>query len=152
MGNDIDKINKFDINQIKKLLPQRYPFLMIDKVLEFSPGEKAIALKNVSVNEPFFQGHFPDLPVMPGVLIMEAMAQTAIILFTYGDKERGEDKLFFIGSVKSRFLRPVYPGDQMVIEITPTKIISTGGIVKGIVKVEDRVVCKGELSFSIQNK
>jgi len=147
-----ERMITLDSNQIKKLLPQRYPFLMIDRVLGLSPGEKAIALKNVSVNEPFFQGHFPDLPVMPGALIMEAMAQTAIILFAYDNQEKEADKLFLFGSVKARFLNPVYPGDQMMIEITPTKIISTGGIVKGIVKVEDRIACKGELSFSVQNK
>jgi 3-hydroxyacyl-[acyl-carrier-protein] dehydratase len=146
-------MNGLNITQIKELLPQRYPFLMIDRVLEIIPGEKVIALKNISANEAFFQGHFPDYMVMPGALILEGIAQTAIILYAFDKKDEDEsEKVFLFGSVKARFKNPAYPGDQMIIEVTPVKIISTGGIVKGIAKVGDRLVCKAELSFSVQTK
>lgn len=146
-----EPVKQLDFNQIKEILPQRFPFLMIDRIIEIKAREKAVALKNISGNEGFFQGHFPDLAVMPGALILEAMAQTAIILFIYGNKEVPR-KVFLFGSVKARFLSPAYPGDQMLIEVTPVKLISTGGVVEGIVKVEDRIVCKGELSFSVKKK
>jgi 3-hydroxyacyl-[acyl-carrier-protein] dehydratase len=144
-------MKSLDFLQIKEILPQRFPFLMIDRIIEIKVGEKAVALKNISGNEAFFQGHFPDLAVMPGALILEAIAQTAIILFSYGNNdEEVPKKVFLFGSVKARFLSPAYPGDQMLIEVTPVKLISTGGMVKGIVKVEDRIVCRGELSFSVK--
>ena len=146
-------MSTLDINQIKELLPQRYPLLLIDRIIEIKAREKAVALKNVSVNEPCFQGHFPDWPVFPGALIVEAMAQATVVFFVYGDKDIEESgKTLLLGSVKSRFLKPVYPGDQMRIEVTPIKIISNGGIVKVITKVEDRIVCKGEIGFSVQGK
>lgn len=126
---------------------------MIDRVIDIKAGEKVIALKNVSGNESFFQGHFPDDAVMPGALILEAMAQTAIILFSYGNHDKDKsNKLYLFGGVKARFLSPVYPGDQILITITPVKMISTGGIVEGAAKVDDRIVCKGELSFSVKEK
>ncbi len=146
-------MNSLDFKQIKELVPQRFPFLMIDRVIDIKPGEKVLALKNVSGNESFFQGHFPDDAVMPGALILEAMAQTAIILFSYGnnDKDRS-NKLYLFGKVKARFLSPVYPGDQILITMTSVKMISNGGIVEGAAKVDDRIVCKGELSFSVKEK
>jgi 3-hydroxyacyl-[acyl-carrier-protein] dehydratase len=126
---------------------------MIDRVIDIKTGEKIVALKNVSGNESFFQGHFPDDAVMPGALILEAMAQAAIILFSYGNHDKDNaDKLFLFGKVKGRFLNPVYPGDQILITITPIKMISTGGIVEGEAKVDDRIVCKGELGFSVKEK
>jgi len=146
-------MNSLDINQIKELLSQRYPLLMIDRILEIKFREKAIALKNVSVNEPYFQGHFPDSPVMPGALIVEAMAQTTVVFYVYGDKAIEESgKRLLLGSVKARFLKPVFPGDQMRIEVTPIKILSNGGLVKALAKVDDVIVCKGEIGFSVQDK
>ena len=147
---DREPVKSLDLNQIKEVVPQRFPFLMIDRVIEIEVGKKVVALKNISGNEGFFQGHFPDLPVMPGALILEAMAQTAIVLFSYGNT--GQDlsgKSFLFASVKARFLSPAYPGDQMLMEVTPVKLISTGGVVKGVARVEDRIVCKGELSFAV---
>ena len=142
-----------DINQIRKLLPQRYPLLLIDRVIEIKAREKTVAIKNVSVNEPCFQGHFPDSPVFPGVLIVEAMAQATVVFFVFENKAmEGSEKTVLLGSVKVRFLKPVFPGDQMRIEVTPIKVISNGGIVKVIAKVEDRIVCKGEIGFSVQDK
>lgn len=130
-------------------LPQKYPFLMIDKVLEHVQGKKVVALKNVSINEYFFKGHFPDNPIMPGALIIESMAQAAILLFS-GDKTADKDTTYYLTSVKVKFLHTVVPGDQIKIEIAPIKLISNAGIVEGICRVENKVVAKGELSFSVK--
>ena len=106
-----------DINKILKLLPHRYPFLLVDRVLEISPRESITALKNVTMNEPFFQGHFPDFPVMPGVLIIEALAQTAALL-TFSE-ERAEDAIYYFAGIDgARFKRPVEPGDQLILEVS----------------------------------
>jgi len=122
--------------------------LMIDGVLELDPGKKIVALKNVSMNEPFFGGHFPGEPIMPGVMMVEAMAQASIMLFsgiTPGAASR--NTLYYLSSVKMRFLHPVVPGDQLKIAIEPVKIISTAGIVKAQAFVADKEVACGELSF-----
>ncbi len=107
-----------DVNEIREYLPHRYPFLLVDRVLELVPGESIVALKNVTVNEPFFNGHFPEHPVMPGVLIVEAMAQAAGILgFKTMDKKPQDGSIYyFVGSDKLRFKRPVVPGDQLKLE------------------------------------
>ncbi|BBB28539.1 3-hydroxyacyl-ACP dehydratase FabZ [Neptunomonas japonica] len=107
-----------DVNEIREYLPHRYPFLLVDRVLEITPGESIVALKNVTVNEPFFNGHFPEHPVMPGVLIVEAMAQAAGILgFKTMDKKPQDGSIYyFVGSDKLRFKRPVVPGDQLKLE------------------------------------
>ena len=105
-----------DIMKIMELLPHRYPFLLVDKVLEVVPGESITALKNVTFNEPFFQGHFPGLPVMPGVLTLEAMAQAGAVMGALGGSELGDDKIFmFTGMNKVKFRRPVKPGDQLIL-------------------------------------
>jgi 3-hydroxyacyl-[acyl-carrier-protein] dehydratase len=106
-----------DINQILDHLPHRYPFLLIDRVTEFKPGESLVGIKNVTYNEPFFQGHFPQRPVMPGVLILEAMAQaTGLLAFrTVGQTAERESLYFLVGMDKARFKRPVEPGDQLVL-------------------------------------
>ena len=103
-----------DIRDIQRLVPHRYPFLLIDRVIEHVAGERVVALKNVSANEPFFQGHFPGQPVMPGVLIIEAIAQTALVLIAH---EEGDKIPLFMGIDKARFRRPVVPGDQLRIEV-----------------------------------
>ena len=103
-----------DINQIMKLLPHRYPFLLVDRVLEFTPRQSITAIKNVTINEPFFQGHFPDFPVMPGVLIIEALAQTAALL-TFTEEKADDAVYYFAGIDGARFKKPVLPGDQLVI-------------------------------------
>lgn len=112
-----------DVNEIRKYLPHRYPFLLVDRVVELVPGESIVAYKNVTVNEPFFNGHFPDHPVMPGVLIVEAMAQAAGILgFKTMDKTPQDGSIYyFVGSDKLRFKRPVVPGDRLQLE---AKIVS----------------------------
>ena len=108
-----------DILQVLEHLPQRYPFLMIDRVLECEPGKRVVALKNVSMNEPCFQGHFPGRPIFPGVLILEAMAQAAGILAfqTYGAKPDEKSVYYYAGIDNARFKRPVMPGDQLQIEV-----------------------------------
>ena len=140
-----------NIEDIQKMLPQRFPFLMIDKVLELDPGKRVVALKNVSFNEEFFSGHFPEKPIMPGVLIIEAMAQASIILF-YTEKNTAADKKisFYLGSVKVRFSHPVFPGDQLKIIVEPIKILSTSGIVNARAEVLGKEVAKGEISFSLK--
>ena len=103
-----------DINQILKLLPHRYPFLLVDRVLEITPRVSITALKNVTMNEPFFQGHFPDFPVMPGVLIIEALAQTAALL-TFSEAKAENAIYYFAGIDGARFKKPVLPGDQLIM-------------------------------------
>jgi 3-hydroxyacyl-[acyl-carrier-protein] dehydratase len=109
---------ELDIHGIMKRLPQRYPFLMIDRVLECTPGESLTAIKNVSINEPYFQGHFPQIPVMPGVLIMEALAQATGILAFFSENEPPKNmKFLFVGIDKARFKRQVTPGDQLILHV-----------------------------------
>jgi len=112
-----------NIHEVMKRLPHRYPFLLIDRVLECVPGKSVRALKNVTINEPFFIGHFPQRPVMPGVLILEALAQTTgILAMASTDQERGDNSLYyFVGIDKARFKRPVEPGDQLVLEARLTR-------------------------------
>ncbi len=137
-----------NIEEIYKILPQRYPFVMIDKVTELEPGKKIVAIKNVSYNEWFFQGHFPSQPILPGVLIIEAMAQASIILFAAAKNPGADKKLtYYLGSTKVRFLKPVTPGDQLVITIEPLKVVAYAAIVKAQAKVKDTVVAEGEISF-----
>ena len=136
-----------NITEIKEYLPHRYPFLLVDRVLEIELGKSIKAIKNVSVNEPFFQGHFPELPIMPGVLIIEAMAQASGILgFKTENKKPADGSLYmFVGSEKMRFKRPVIPGDQLVLiaEVITVK----RGIWKFSVRaeVEGDMVAQGEI-------
>jgi 3-hydroxyacyl-[acyl-carrier-protein] dehydratase len=111
---------EMDIQEIMRLLPQRYPMLMLDRVRECEPGKRIVALKNVSANEPYFQGHFPGRPILPGVLILEAMAQAAgILVFSAEDDKNMQDHLYYyVGIDNARFKKPVVPGDQLEIEVT----------------------------------
>ncbi|HHT9112802.1 MAG: 3-hydroxyacyl-ACP dehydratase FabZ [Planctomycetes bacterium] len=141
--------------EIRSLLPQKYPFLFIDKVVEFEEGKKIVCIKNVSGNEPVFVGHFPDFAIMPGVLIIEAMAQASIILFRKSLPPQQNDKntVFLLASVNNaRFTKPVFPGDQLFIEIIVEKIVSKGAIVQATVKVEEKTVAKASLTFGIAEK
>jgi 3-hydroxyacyl-[acyl-carrier-protein] dehydratase len=134
--------------EIQKIIPHRYPFLLVDKVLELEPGKRAVAIKNVSVNEPFFQGHFPGFPIMPGVLIVEALAQTAGIAAN-ADTEGGAKLGVFASIDEMKFKRQVVPGDvlRMEVEILSSKM----GIIKAKVKatVEDKVAAEGEIRFAM---
>ncbi len=136
-----------DIHHILKQLPHRYPFLLVDRVLECKPGESLVAIKNVTVNEPYFPGHFPHRPVMPGVLILEALAQaTGLLAFaTVGGAPDENSLYYFVGIDKARFRRPVEPGDQLVLDV---KLLGgKRGIWKfaAVARVDDEVVCEGEL-------
>ncbi len=143
-----------DFEAIKRVIPQRFPFLMIDKVLSVEPGKEAVALKNVTGNDIFFLGHFPDTAIMPGVALIEAMAQTAIVLFAVGeDREENETKpLYFLGSVKARFHHPVVPGDQITIKAVNVKSLPTGAFVSAEASVENRKVAEAELVFSMKHE
>ena len=142
-----------DIEQIQKILPQKYPFLMIDRVLELEPQKKVVAVKNVTINDGFFEGHFPGQPIMPGVLIIEAMAQASIVLFSANEFEALEKKVsYYLGAVKARFFHPVYPGDQLKIVVEPIKMITGAAIVNAVASVGDREVAKAELSFSAKEE
>lgn len=107
-----------NINQIMEILPHRYPFLLVDRIIDIEKGQRVKGLKNVTINEPFFNGHFPGMPVMPGVLIIEAMAQTGAFLALSGQKELHNKVLLFAAIDHCKFKRPVYPGDQLLMELT----------------------------------
>jgi 3-hydroxyacyl-[acyl-carrier-protein] dehydratase len=140
----MDKI--LDIQGIMKLIPHRYPFMMIDRILEILPREKIVALKNVTINEPFFQGHFPENPIMPGVLIIEAMAQAGAVLAAKSlDKELSDPLIFFMGMDKVKFRKPVTPGDQLIFEMKFLKQRAKVFKMAGIAYVDNKVVAEAEL-------
>jgi len=136
-----------DIKEILKFLPHRYPFLLIDRVLDFTPGETLHAIKNVTINEPFFQGHFPVQPVMPGVLILEAMAQaTGLLAFKTMSEHPSDDTLYYFAGIdKARFKRVVEPGDQIHFEVKMIKERRGIGVFIGEAKVDGEVVCSAEI-------
>ncbi|HLE08597.1 MAG TPA: 3-hydroxyacyl-ACP dehydratase FabZ [Thermodesulfobacteriota bacterium] len=137
-----------DINEIQKILPHRYPFLLIDRILEFEAGKRAKGLKNVTINEPFFQGHFPGHPIMPGVLIIEAMAQVGgILAFKSANVEN--KVVYFMGIDSARFRRPVYPGDSLEITVEVKKVRGTIWAFKCEAFVNSALVAEAELMATI---
>ena len=139
----------FDIEKILKILPHRYPFLLVDKVMEIEKGKSIVALKNVTYNEPFFQGHFPDLKVMPGVLVMEAIAQTGGILL-YHSIPNPENKLVFLSTIdKAKFRKPIVPGDQIRIEVNVLKLKNKICQIRGKALVEGEVAAEGEILAAV---
>jgi len=143
---------EWDINKIKEVLPHRFPFLFIDRVLEVDINQKkAICLKNVSINDYFFEGHFPQHPVMPGVLIIEAMAQSSIILFASLKPEIVKLKPdYYLGKVEARFLKPVNVGDALILEVEGEKILDNVGVVKAEAKVNNESVAQARLTFAVK--
>jgi len=139
----------FDINAIKRILPHRYPFLLIDKIIDFTIDEKIVGVKNVTANEPFFEGHFPGQPVMPGVLILEAMAQTGGILLLNGVENPGNTLVYFMAIDKAKFRKPVTPGDQLVFQMTMISRRSKICTMRGEAYVDGHLVAEAEMMASI---
>ncbi|NWF52948.1 MAG: 3-hydroxyacyl-ACP dehydratase FabZ [Nitrospirae bacterium] len=140
-----------EIKEIRKFLPHRYPFLLVDKVLEMEPGKKAVGLKNVTFNEEFFQGHFPDQPIMPGVLIIEAMAQVAGLLAFHSGANKGK-VVYFMSIEKAKFRKPVVPGDQLRLEISI--LHHRGNVWKfaGNAVVEEKIVAEAEFTAMVMDR
>jgi len=135
-----------EIGEIKQLLPHRFPFLLVDRVLSFEPRKSIVGLKNVTVNESFFDGHFPQKPVMPGVLIIESIAQTAGLMMLNEEEHKGKIP-FFTGIDHARFRRPVVPGDQLRMEVEVLRVKGNAGKVKGRATVDGELVAEAELMF-----
>lgn len=136
----------FDIKSIMQHLPHRYPFLLVDRVVEFVKDTRIVALKNVTINEPFFQGHFPDTPIMPGVLIVEALGQAGGVLVIQSLPQENQGKLiYFMGFDKVRFRKPVVPGDQLMLELEMLKQRSKVVKMVGIAKVDGKTVAEAQL-------
>ncbi len=136
---------ELDVKEIQKMIPQRYPFLMIDRIVELEPKKRVVAIKNVTVNEPYFVGHFPGEPIMPGVLITEAMAQASIVMM---HDENMKNLLYFFAGIDVKFKKPVMPGDQLRIESKILKFIKNAGFAEVEAKVGDDIVAKGQISFA----
>ncbi len=141
---------ELNILQIKEIIPHRFPFLLLDKVTALTPGKKLVAIKNVSINEPFFVGHFPEEKVMPGVLILEAMAQAGCIYFYYSKNLQGKKLIYYLAKVNAKFLSPVVPGDQLRIEVTTIKLLPKAGFLKTQAYVGERLSAEAEIGFGIK--
>jgi beta-hydroxyacyl-ACP dehydratase FabZ len=140
------------IYEILKILPQRYPFLLVDRIIETDGLTHMVGLKNVTINEPFFQGHFPEHPVMPGVLLVEALAQVGVVLLLNRDPDRLSKLVYFSGIDRCRFRQPVVPGDQLRIEVTVVKQRDRYFKMKGQALVDGNVVVEAELSCSVVDR
>jgi 3-hydroxyacyl-[acyl-carrier-protein] dehydratase len=138
-----------DIGQIMEFLPHRYPFLLIDRVVEFERSKRIVAIKNVTINEPFFQGHFPGYPIMPGVLVVEAMAQAGCILLLNEVADRERKLVLFSGIDGAKFRRPITPGDQLRLEIDVLSFRSRGGRMEGKAYVDGKLACEATLTCAV---
>ncbi len=143
----------YNIQEIMQFLPHRYPFILIDRIVDLIPDKKIIALKNVTINEPFFQGHFPGTPIMPGVLIVEAMAQAGGVLASASKpKEKQGSLIYFMGMDKVKFRKPVVPGDQLIIEVQILKQRLKAIKMSGVAFVDKKLVAEAELMASFGDK
>jgi len=138
-----------DLIEIKKILPHRYPFLLVDKIVEFEKDERIVGIKNVTANEPFFAGHFPDYPVMPGVLIIEALAQVGAVAILSKPEYKGKIA-FFAGIDKARFRKQVVPGDVLTLEVELLKLRGNIGKALGRAYVGEALACEAEMLFAIE--
>lgn len=138
-----------DIEQIKEIIPHRYPFLLVDKIVEMEDNKRVVGIKNVTVNEPFFAGHFPEYPVMPGVLIIEALAQVGAVAVLGMEQNKG--KIAFLAGVdKCRFKRQVKPGDQLRLEVEIIRMKGRVGKGKAVATVDGEVACEAEIMFATE--
>lgn len=142
----------FDICGIMRSIPHRYPFLLVDRVLELEARKRIVALKNVTINEPFFQGHFPGAPVMPGVLIIEAMAQSGAVLLLHDMEERESKLVYFTGIDKARFRRTVEPGDQLRLTLEVLKLRSRTCKMKGTAEVDGKIAAEAEILSALVDR
>ena len=141
-----------DIDGILGILPHRYPFLLVDRIIGLEEGKRAVGIKNVTYNEPFFQGHFPGAPVMPGVLIVEAMAQVGAVLLLRGIPDRKDKLVYFAGIDQARFRRPVVPGDQVRFEVEVLKLRARSALLKGEAFVDGARVAEAEMLSSMVDR
>ena len=141
-----------DVTEILNILPHRYPMLLVDRVLEIEPGERIVGLKNVSANEPFFAGHFPDRPVMPGVLIIEALAQCGGVLLMSGLRNPEDKVIYFLSVDGVKFRRPVIPGDQLILELDLVQGRARRGKLKGIARVDGRVAAEATILGQVMDR
>ena len=141
-----------DITQIQSILPHRYPFLLVDRIVDYEPGKRVVGVKNVTLNEPFFAGHFPGAPVMPGVLIVEAMAQTAGVMMLASLPDRETKLVFFTGIDGAKFRRPVVPGDQLRLELTVLKLRPRYIKLRGEAYVDGQLVAEAEISSALVDR
>jgi 3-hydroxyacyl-[acyl-carrier-protein] dehydratase len=146
------KTGAMDILQILEILPHRYPFLLIDRVVEIERKKKIVALKNVTFNEPFFAGHFPGKPIMPGVLVVEAMAQAGAVLLLTEFPDRNQKLVFFTGIERARFRRPVIPGDQLRIEVEVLSWRRIAGRMEGKVLVDGKLAAEATISCAVVDR
>jgi len=140
-----------NIDQIKEIIPHRYPFLLVDRILEVEEGKRAVGIKNVTANEEFFSGHFPEYPVMPGVLIVEALAQVGAVAMLKKEENRGR-LAFFAGIDNCRFKRQVKPGDQLRLEVEMTRLRGPVGKGKAVATVDGELACEAEITFALGEK
>jgi beta-hydroxyacyl-ACP dehydratase FabZ len=141
-----------DVREIMDRIPHRYPFLLVDRVIELVPGQSIVAIKNVTMNEPFFQGHFPGSPVMPGVLIIEALAQAGAVLLLSDIPDRASKLVYFTGIDEARFRRPVIPGDQIRLTMDVLKLRSRTCKMRGIAEVEGELAAEAEIMSALVDR
>jgi UDP-3-O-[3-hydroxymyristoyl] N-acetylglucosamine deacetylase/3-hydroxyacyl-[acyl-carrier-protein] dehydratase len=153
MGEQARETTMIDIEQIMKLLPHRYPFLLVDRIVEIEAGKRIVGIKNVTINEPFFQGHFPGMPVMPGVLIIEALAQVGGVLVLAGMPDRQANAVFYFTSLNNvKWRRPVRPGDQLRLELELMQVRGQMAKMSGVARVDGDIVCEAEMGAMVRDR